>query len=250
MDNIKINYSHKTLPDQGKHMLTTTPVITVDGPSGAGKGTLCKLLAEYFNWPILDSGAIYRVLALAALHHNVSIKSEDALVSLAETLNVYFIVKNSKLLVILEGIDVSNKIRTETIGNVASRIAELPSVRNASLRRQRVFRKKPGLIADGRDMGTVVFPDATVKIFLDASLEERTQRRWLQLQENGFNVKIETLLAEIRKRDERDHYRMIAPLVPASDAFLLDSTRLSIQEVIRQSLGHIYKVFSLLEHWR
>ncbi|NIG88395.1 (d)CMP kinase [Serratia symbiotica] len=226
-------------------MTATAPVITVDGPSGAGKGTLCKAIAESLGWRLLDSGAIYRVLAMAALHHQVDITSEEALVPLAAHLDVCFVAQDGKLLVVLEGEDVSNEIRTETVGNTASRAAKLPRVREALLRRQRAFREEPGLVADGRDMGTVVFPDAPVKIFLDANAEERAQRRRLQLQERGFNVNFEYLLAEIRERDDRDRNRAIAPLVPASNAFVLDSTSLSIGEVIQQALGYVQKVMAL-----
>ncbi|PLR40277.1 (d)CMP kinase [Chimaeribacter coloradensis] len=228
-------------------MTVTAPVITVDGPSGAGKGTLCKALAETFGWHLLDSGAIYRVLALAALHHQVDIQSEDALVPLAAHLDVQFISRNGQLEVILEGEDVSHEIRTETVGNTASQAAAFPRVREALLRRQRAFRDLPGLIADGRDMGTVVFPDAPVKIFLDASAEERARRRMLQLQEKGFSVNFERLLAEIKERDDRDRNRAIAPLVPASDALLLDSTSMSISEVIEKALSHARDVLALTQ---
>lgn len=226
-------------------MTATAPVITVDGPSGAGKGTLCKAIAESLGWRLLDSGAIYRVLAMAALHHQVDITSEEVLVTLAAHLDICFVAQNSKLLVVLEGEDVSNEIRTETVGNTASQVAKLPRVREALLRCQRAFREEPGLVADGRDMGTVVFLDAPIKIFLDANAEERAQRRRLQLQERGFNVNFECLLAEIRERDDRDRNRAIAPLVPASDAFVLDSTSLSIGEVIQQALGYVQKVMAL-----
>lgn len=226
-------------------MTATAPVITVDGPSGAGKGSLCKALAEVLGWRLLDSGAIYRVLALAALHHQVDITSEEALVPLAAHLDVRFLAHNGKLQVILEGEDVSNEIRTEDVGNTASQAAAFPRVREALLRRQRAFRVAPGLIADGRDMGTVVFPDAPVKIFLDASSEERAQRRMLQLQDKGFNVNFERLLAEIKERDDRDRNRAIAPLVPASDALVLDSTSMSIEEVIHQALTYAQKVLAL-----
>ncbi|AOM40680.1 (d)CMP kinase [Xenorhabdus hominickii] len=217
-------------------MVVIAPVITVDGPSGAGKGTLCQALAEALDWQLLDSGAIYRVLALAAIHHQVGIQSEDALVPLAANLDVRFVPANGKLRVILEGEDVSNQIRTETVGNTASQAATFPRVREALLRRQRAFRIAPGLIADGRDMGTVVFPDAPVKIFLDASAEERAHRRMLQLQEKGFSVNFDALLSEIQERDFRDRNRTVAPLVPAQDALILDSTSMSIEEVVDKAL--------------
>jgi cytidylate kinase len=226
-------------------MTAIAPVITVDGPSGAGKGTLCKALAEAFNWHLLDSGAIYRVLALAALHHQVDIVSEEALVPLAAHLDVRFVAQDRQLQVILEGEDVTNEIRTETVGNTASQAAAFPRVREALLRRQRAFRETPGLIADGRDMGTVVFPDAPVKIFLDASSEERANRRMLQLQEKGFSVNFERLLAEIKERDDRDRNRSIAPLVAAPDALLLDSTSMSIDEVIEKALAYATEILGL-----
>ncbi|AUH01138.1 (d)CMP kinase [Prodigiosinella confusarubida] len=223
-------------------MVATAPVITVDGPSGAGKGTLCKGLAEALQWNLLDSGAIYRVLALAALHHQVDITAEDALVPLATHLDVRFIPENGQLRIILEGEDVSNEIRTEAVGNTASQTAAFPRVREALLRRQRAFREAPGLVADGRDMGTVVFPDAAVKIFLDASAEERAQRRMLQLQESGFSVNFERLLSEIKERDNRDRTRSVAPLVPAPDALVLDSTDMALDEVVERALAYVRQV--------
>lgn len=222
-------------------MAVLPPVITVDGPSGAGKGTLCQALANKLGWQLLDSGAIYRVLALAALHHHVDIQSEEALVPLAANLDVRFEPSEKELAVMLEGEDVSNEIRSEIVGNTASLTATFPRVREALLRRQRAFRTKPGLIADGRDIGTVVFPDAPVKIFLDATPEERAHRRLQQLQEKGFDVKLSDVLVDIKERDYRDRNRLIAPLVPAKDALILDSTKLSIEEVIKQALAYVKK---------
>ncbi|ROR11258.1 (d)CMP kinase [Erwinia sp. JUb26] len=219
-------------------MTAIAPVITIDGPSGAGKGTLCKAMAEALQWHLLDSGAIYRVLALAALHHQVDITSEEALVPMAAHLDVRFVSSQGEMEVILEGEDVSGEIRTQDVSNTASKVAAFPRVREALLRRQRGFRELPGLIADGRDMGTVVFPDAPVKIFLDASSEERAHRRMLQLQEKGFSVNFERLLSEIKERDERDRNRAIAPLVPADDALVLDSTTMSIEQVIEVALKY------------
>ncbi|HBH64538.1 MAG TPA: (d)CMP kinase [Erwinia persicina] len=226
-------------------MTATAPVITIDGPSGAGKGTLCKAMAESLQWHLLDSGAIYRVLALAALHHQVDITSEEALVPIAAHLDVRFVSSNGEMEVILEGEDVSSEIRTQDVSNTASKVAAFPRVREALLRRQRAFRDFPGLIADGRDMGTVVFPDAPVKIFLDASSEERAHRRMLQLQEKGFSVNFERLLSEIKERDERDRNRAIAPLVPADDALVLDSTTMSIEEVIEVALNYAREKLTL-----
>ncbi|MFB6434726.1 MAG: (d)CMP kinase [Candidatus Malihini olakiniferum] len=223
-------------------MEVTVPVITVDGPSGAGKGALCKALAEILQWNLLDSGAIYRVLALAVLHHQVDIASEEAIVPLALHLDVRFVAEEWQLKVILEGEDVSNEIRNETVGKAASQAAGFPRVREALLRRQRAFRDAPGLVADGRDMGTMVFHDAPVKIFLDASAEERAQRRMLQLQEKGFNVSFDLLLYEIKERDARDRDRPIAPLVPAANALILDSTNISIDDVIAKSLSYARKI--------
>jgi cytidylate kinase len=221
-----------------KTMTASAPVITIDGPSGAGKGSLCKAMAEALQWHLLDSGAIYRVLALAALHHHVDVASEDALVPLAAHLDVRFVSTDGNLEVILEGEDVSGEIRTQEVANAASQVAAFPRVREALLRRQRAFREAPGLIADGRDMGTVVFPDAPVKIFLDASSEERAHRRMLQLQEKGFSVNFDRLLAEIKERDDRDRNRSVAPLVPAADALVLDSTSMSIEQVIEKALQY------------
>ncbi|MBP2845789.1 (d)CMP kinase [Dickeya oryzae] len=227
-------------------MAVTAPVITVDGPGGAGKGTLCKALANALQWNLLDSGAIYRVLALAALHHQVDITSEEALVPIASHLDVQFVPEDGQLKVILEGEDVSNEIRTQEVGNTASQAAVFPRVREALLRRQRAFRDAPGLIADGRDMGTVVFPDAPVKIFLDASAEERAKRRMLQLQAKGFNVNFERLLSEIKERDNRDRNRSVAPLVPAPDALVLDSTHMTLDEVVKQALAYVRQVLPQL----
>ncbi|KFD18000.1 MULTISPECIES: (d)CMP kinase [Tatumella] len=218
--------------------MTTVPVITIDGPSGAGKGTLCKALAETLQWHLLDSGAIYRVLALAALHHQVDISSEEALVPIAAHLDVRFVSVEGELQVILEGEEVTHEIRTQEVSNTASKVAAFPRVREALLRRQRGFKEAPGLIADGRDMGTVVFPEAPVKIFLDASAEERAQRRMLQLQEKGFDVNFERLLSEIKERDDRDRNRAVAPLVPAADALVIDSTGMTIDQVIEKSLNY------------
>ncbi|MCG9596715.1 (d)CMP kinase [Vibrio sp. Isolate25] len=220
-------------------MSSHTPVVTVDGPSGAGKGTLCMLLAKKLGFHLLDSGAIYRVLALAAIHHGVDLDSEDALVPIATHLDVQFIAEGDLVKVILEGEDVSGELRKEETGMAASKVAALPRVREALLRRQRAFAEGSGLVADGRDMGTVVFPQAEVKIFLDASAEERANRRLKQLQGKGLDVKFDDLLSEIQERDDRDRNRPVAPLRPAEDALLLDSTSMSIDEVVEKALQYI-----------
>lgn len=215
------------------------PVITIDGPSGAGKGTVCQRLAEQLGWPLLDSGALYRVLALAALQHQVALDDEVALAKLGQRLDVQFEPTADGVQIILEGQAVSAKIRTEDAGNAASKVAAFPLVREALLQRQRAFRQAPGLIADGRDMGTVVFPDADAKVFLDASAEERAERRRKQLQAKGFDVNFDHLLAEIRERDDRDRNRPVAPLRPAADALVVDSTAMTIDQVVATILQHI-----------
>lgn len=218
----------------GEFMEQSIPVITIDGPSGAGKGTVCRLLAQKLGWEILDSGAIYRVLALAAIHHQIEPSDEESLLPLAAHLDVQFVPDESGSKIVLEGEEVTRAIRTEEVGGVASQIAALPRVREALLRRQRAFRQLPGLIADGRDMGTIVFPDAFVKVFLTASAEERANRRYLELKEKGHDVKIADLLTEIQARDDRDMNRSVAPMVPADDAISIDSTHISAQEVYNQ----------------
>lgn len=226
-------------------MATRTPVITIDGPSGSGKGTVSRLLADKLGWHLLDSGAIYRVLALAALHHNFSAEDEESLVTLAAHLDVKFEAEEDNIThIILEGEDVTLTIRTENVGNMASKIAALPRVREALLRRQRGFRELPGLVADGRDMGTVVFPDAEAKIFLTASAEERADRRYKQLLEKGFNANIDQLITEIKERDERDTSRAVAPLKPADDALYVDSTELTIEQVVEDIMAFAHSKLS------
>ncbi|NRA19333.1 MAG: (d)CMP kinase [Oceanospirillaceae bacterium] len=210
------------------------PVITVDGPSGSGKGTICKLLAAKLGWNLLDSGALYRLTALAAKHHGVAVDDEDALQVLAAHLDVQFVVQpgEGEIQVILEGESVTKELRLEETGSVASIIAAIPGVRRALLDRQKEFAQAPGLIADGRDMGTVVFPEAQLKVYLDASVEERASRRYKQLINKGLDASLEVILADLKQRDERDMQRAVAPLRPAEQALVLDSTSLSIDQVL------------------
>ena len=216
---------------QLKNTMIDIPVLTIDGPSGSGKGTVAQLMAKDLGWHYLDSGALYRVLAQASIKHGVELADESSISTLAKNLDVVFLVKNGELEVLLEGQNVSTLIRSEQAGNAASKVAALPLVRSALLERQRDFRQLPGLVTDGRDMGTVVFPDASYKIFLNASAEVRGQRRYKQLKEKGIECNISDLITEISERDERDRNRTVAPLRPATDAIQLDSTSLGIENV-------------------
>ena len=219
------------------------PVVTIDGPGGAGKGTLCMLLATKLGWHLLDSGAIYRVLAVAANRREIALDDVNSLADLASKLDVRFPIENDQVLIVLDSQDVTAEIRTEATGNLASKVAAYPEVRAALLQRQQNFAQQPGLIADGRDMGTVVFPTAELKIFLDASAEERAKRRQLQLQLKGINVNFDNLLQEIQERDFRDRNRPVAPLKPADDAILIDSTSMSIDAVFNQVLQLVNQRF-------
>ena len=209
------------------------PVLTIDGPSGSGKGTICALVARELGWHLLDSGALYRLVALGALRHDIDLADEAALAEYAAGLDVCFELQadGSAPRILLEGEAVGNTIRTETCGNAASKVAALGAVREALLQRQRDFQQAPGLVADGRDMGTVVFPQAGVKIFLTASVDERAQRRYKQLKDKGISANLPDLLTEIAERDERDAQRSVSPLKPAADAVVLDTTSLTINEV-------------------
>jgi cytidylate kinase len=214
------------------------PVIAVDGPSGVGKGTLCQWLAARLGWHLLDSGALYRLTALAVLRRDLSLEDEDRVAEIAVALDVEFLADGGEAMrVRLDGVEVGPELRSETCGDAASRVAALPAVRAALLQRQRDFRRAPGLIADGRDMGTVVFPDAELKLFLTASGEERALRRYKQLRENGLDANLKSLVEEIRARDSRDTRRAVAPLVPAADADVLDTTPLSVELVCDWALG-------------
>jgi len=210
----------------------TAPVVTVDGPSGSGKGTVSRQLAVRLGWHYLDSGALYRLVALAALRQRVDFADPDGLAAVAANLNVRFAPAGELERVYLDNADVAADLRTEQAGEAASRVAAVPAVRAALLQRQRDFARWPGLVADGRDMGSVVFPAATLKVFLTASAEERAMRRHKQLKEKGIDVSLPDLSWDIAQRDARDANRAVAPLRPAPEAHVIDSTSLSPKEVV------------------
>ena len=211
-------------------------VITIDGPSGSGKGTISRFLANKLGWHFLDSGALYRLVGLAARRHSIDFQDEQGLATLAAHLDVEFASNDdgAETRIFLEGEEVTDGIRSEECGNDASKVAAVQVVRDALFERQRAFLRAPGLIADGRDMGTVVFPDAPLKIFLTASLEERASRRYKQLKQKGMSANLSALLDELRVRDERDSSRAAAPLVAANDAVTIDTSDLSIEQVVTE----------------
>ncbi len=213
---------------------TDIPVVTIDGPSGVGKGTISLRVTEQTGWHILDSGSLYRLTALKAKQSGISSENADKIAELARNLSVEYRQQDDSLQILLDGEAVGDAIRTEEIGNLASQIAAIPAVREALLQRQRDFARPPGLVADGRDMGTVVFPEAGVKIFLTASAEERAKRRYKQLIEKGIDANLHDLVIELTERDERDAKRRVAPLVAADDAVTIDTTQLTIDEVTEQ----------------
>lgn len=220
------------------------PVITIDGPSGSGKGTISQLVAQRLSWHLLDSGALYRTLALAALQRHSDLGDEAALSALAAQLDVRFLASNpgDASTVMLDGEAVTGRIRDEKIGDAASLVAAYPAVRRALLARQRAFQQQPGLVADGRDMGSTVFPAAQLKIFLTASAEVRAERRYKQLITKGQGVNLRALLEDIMARDERDRTRSASPLRPAEDAIIVDSSAMDIEQVLALVLEEVERM--------
>jgi CMP/dCMP kinase len=226
-------------------MTQVAPVITIDGPSGSGKGTISREIAGRLGWHLLDSGALYRLVALSGERAGLAPDDVAGHAALARTMAVHFGTRadgSEQVLLGRDLADVTTVIRGETAGMGASRVAAWPDVRSALMTRQRAFAVPPGLVADGRDMGTVVFPDAQLKIFLTASAEERARRRYLQLQDKDPSMTLERLSGEIAARDHRDMNRPVAPLVPAADAVVLDTTGLSIADVVAQVHGHVHRL--------
>jgi len=226
-------------------------VITIDGPGGSGKGTISQHLAWKFGWEFLDSGALYRLVGLSATHKSIELGDVEKIAALARSLDAQFAVREGKCgtesIIFLEDVDVTDTLRTEECASAASRVAQFLPVREALLERQRAFRVEPGLIADGRDMGTVIFPDAELKVFLTADAEIRAERRLKQLKGKGIDANLAAILADIKARDKRDTNRSISPLIPADDATIIDTSDLSVQEVEEQVLRLAMSTFNLIE---
>jgi cytidylate kinase len=219
------------------------PVLTIDGPSGSGKGTVSRMAADALGWHLLDSGALYRAVGFAAGMEGLDLSDAEAVTRCAQTTKISFRdpKDGQETRVIVNGMDATDEIRTETCGAAASAIAAIPGVRTALFDKQRAFRKAPGLVADGRDMGTVIFPVAQCKVFLTASAEERAKRRYKQLKEKGLGVTLAALLREIQARDVRDAGRAVAPLKPAADAVVIDSTGMPVERVVAAVLELVGK---------
>ena len=220
-------------------MSEQVPVITIDGPSGSGKGTVTERVADRIGWWVLDSGALYRLVGHAVDQADIGFENEIKISEIASKLNVEF----DHGVIRLDGVDVTNLIRTETAGNNASKVAAMPDVRSALLDWQRDYARAPGLVADGRDMGTTVFPAAEVKFFLTASAAERAERRYKQLKEKGLTANLAALTAEIKERDARDRNRAVSPLIPAADAIEIDSTAMTIEDVVNRVLQQAHAVY-------
>ncbi|MCU4442990.1 (d)CMP kinase [Acinetobacter pittii] len=220
----------------------TVQIITIDGPSGSGKGTLAAKLAAHYQYHLLDSGALYRLLGLSLHKHELLEKLDsqlDECIQYARQLDIKFETSTSGILVFLDGEDVSQTIRTERVGEYASKVAVVPELRQALFERQRAFAQSPGLVADGRDMATSIFPEAKAKIYLTASAESRAERRVKQLQGMGLDAKINDILANIQARDKRDMEREVAPLKPAKDAYIIDSSELTIDQVFKLMVDYV-----------